>query len=204
MMKALVSLVVLATASVASAALVCEVTENTSPGAGLSSYTIWFNGDTAGDALNSFVGRIDGPLRQVWGVSWGSVYKTPYGDSNPASDEDSRLLLNQGWVTSVAGYYPDEDSNITPAGDGLYPGYGTYLAATATTDMLIAITPAYQQIDTAFARVVMATGDEVTLTGEAAAADEVQKLDLNVVIPEPATVGLLAVGAVVALLRRRR
>jgi len=205
MRKVLVALVVCSLASVATAAMTVEVVENASPGAGLKSYTIWFKGDTADDALAGFSGRIAGSLHQVWGFAFGSWGPTPYGDSVPADDKDTRLLLNQGALTSVAGFFPSEDAtNMQDQGMGIYYGDGSYLAATATTDMLFAITTAFQQTNTEFARVVIPVGQAATLTGTAAAADEIQKLDLNVNIPEPATLTLLAFGLGAALIRRRR
>ena len=113
MKRALVSLVVLAVASVASADLIWEVTTNASPGAGLASYTVWFKGVTPGDALAAFVGRIDGPLHQAWG-DYGFYLKTIYGDSNPMDNKDTRLLIPAGNVTSVAEYLPDEDAALPP------------------------------------------------------------------------------------------
>jgi len=205
MRNVLTALLVCSIGSVATAAMTVDVVENASPGAGLESYTIWFNGDVASDALAGFSGRIAGSLHQVWGFSFGSWFSTPYGDSSPPDAKDTRLLLNQGSLTSVAGYFPSEDAtNMADQGGGIFYGDGSYLAATATTDMLFAITAAYQQTNTEFARVVIPVGQQAMLTGQAAAADEIQMLLLDVTIPEPATLALLGIGGLAFLRRKRR
>ena len=216
MRMALISLVLLTVASVAPAALYCEVTENASPGAGLESYTVWFKGTVASDALAAFDGRIDGPLNQVWGavgdpITYMSTVHNPstsdtFWPGTAHIDQDSRMLLASGHLTTVL-TAPDEDaSGMAPVVGWMMhqTGTGTYLASTATTNMIFGIATGARSINLAFAQLVLATGDEVRLTGEAAAADEVQKLELDMVIPEPATLGLLLLGAGAALIRRRR
>lgn len=218
MRKLLVGLVVCSLASTATAALTMDVTKNASPGAGLDSYTIWFKGAVATDALAAFNGRIDGPLNQVWGavgVPPTITYMSTVHKGSPSDtfqlgtahiDPDTRLLLALGDLTTVL-QSPDEDaSGLAPVGG--WPmhqeGQGTYLAASASSNMIFGIAIGSRSMNLAFAQVVVPTGGQFSVVGEAAAADEVQKLVFDETIPEPATIGLLVVGSIVALIRRRR
>ena len=207
MKKVLAALVVCSVASVGLADLTVQVVKNASPGTGLDSYSIWFKGDTPGDALAGFVGSITGTLHQGW--YWvsppGFWFKTPYNNTGTENAKDTRLMFPEDWNTTVSGWKPIED-NASPvlATDGVYYGWGTYLAGGVGTDMVVALVPAYQTTDLEFARVVVPTDSQFTLTGEAGAANEKQKLVLDITVPEPATMGLLALGAAAALIRRRR
>ena len=213
MRMALISLVLLTVASVAPAAMYCEVTENASPGAGLKSYTVWFKGTVAGDELAAFDGRIDGPLNQVWGYFMAyspTVYNPSASDvwhtaDTSHVDQDSRMLLASGDLTTVL-TAPNEDASglATKAGWSNHEeGTGTYLADTPTTNMIFGILPTSRSLNLAFAQVVLAGTAEARLVAEAA-PDTGPKLVLDVIIPEPATLGLLLVGAGAALIRRRR
>ena len=207
MKKALATLVVLAVASAASADLICEIVTNTSPGTGLASYTIWFKGETSGDALAAFVGSITGPLHQGW--YWvsppGFWYKTPYNNTGTDNAKDTRLMFTEDDNTTVSGWKPTED-NASPVldTDGVYYGWGTYLAGAADTNMVIALTPTHQTTNLAFAQVVIPAGSQFTLKGEAGAANEKRKVILDITVPEPATLGLVMLGAAAVLARRRR
>ena len=57
---------VLALASAAGAEMMLDVRRNPDPEPGLESYTLWFTGDAAGEALSAFDGRFDGALSQTW------------------------------------------------------------------------------------------------------------------------------------------
>ena len=203
MRRALVSLVVLATASMASGALICEVTENASPAAGLSSWTVSFNGTTSGDELAAFTGSIKGPLHQVWGYAFGSWVKTIYGDSFVSDDRDTRILLTDAQIVSVLDPAEDNPADVDE-GLGIFSGVGTYFAATPDTYMMFILMAGDRSLNLDLFRVVVPDGEMVRVTGIAGAADEIQEVTVFVDIPEPATLGLLVIGAAAALIRRRR
>ena len=203
MRKALVGLVVCSIASVSMGAMTMDVTKNTSPGAGLDSYTISFNGTTSGDELAAFAGSIKGSLHQVWGYSFGTWLKSIYGDALIADARDTRILLTDAKIVSVLD--PDEDNPATvDEGAGVFSGFGTYYANTPTTDMIFILLTADRSLNLDLFRVVVPTGGQFTITGVAGAADEIQELEIEETIPEPATLGLLVIGAAGALIRRRR
>ena len=224
-MKKLVIVVgVLALASVASADLVCEVLTNPSPGAGLSSYTIYFKGATPGEYLSAFDGRFDGPMNQGW-FYWKSAWLTTawigdFATGESASwDCDTHVLVGRpaGGSGDQADYGvliaqgANEDLNTTgwtpsvtptPDGNGYQFGLGSYLANTLHTNMAFAIASAQQTENVAFAQIVT-QGGTVVLTGKAVANNS-SYIDLNMVIPEPATLALLAMGAAAVVARKRR
>ena len=203
MRNVLVGLVVCSIASVSMGALTMDVTKNASPAAGLESYTISFNGTTAGDELAAFTGSIKGNLHQVWGYSFGTWLTSVYGDAVIDDDRDTRILLTDAKIVSVQDPNEDNPANVDE-GMGIFSGFGTYFAETADTDMMFILMAGDRSLNLDLFRVVIPTGEQFGIVGSAGAANEVQELLFDETIPEPATLGLLLIGAAGALIRRRR
>ena len=214
MKKVLVALAVMSLASVASANLELVITANPDPGAGLESYNLTFKGVTAGDAFSAFDGRLEGKLSQCWYLNKGVYDSTPWSDyfSLPAEAtayaRDTHLLFDPHDAAHVLiASDPEEDmdtGSIVEVVNGYDRALGTYMATTATSNMAFAVPVAHQTLNQPFAQVVFPAGEVVTLTGTGVGNNQQALYLNNVVIPEPATLGLLAVGAVGALIRRRR
>lgn len=222
-MKKLVIVVgVLALASVASADLICEVVENASPGAGLKSYTVYFKGSTPGEYLSAFDGNFKGPMYQGWwyGKAWNP---TPwigsfFAGESASWDKDSHLLLgepphsssppgdpNTYGVLVAQGANEDMDTgNILegPDANGYEYALGTYMASTWDTNMAFALGSDWQTENVAFAQIVT-QGGTVMLTGKAV-ANNASYIDLDMAIPEPAALALLAMGAVGIITKRKK
>jgi hypothetical protein len=195
-----------------------EITDNGSPMAGLNSYTLTFKGTTPGDKFSAFDGAFTGVLSQMWyyykqwySTVWVGDFVLPLEASSAALD--SHLLLDPhdpSHVLVASGANEDLDSTgwtpgVTPPPDAnLYQrGLGTYISTTATSNMAFAVPVAFQKTIQPFAQIVIPDGETVHLTGTAVGFNA-QGLLLDLDIPEPATLGLLAFGAAGALIRRRR
>ena len=203
MRYALVGLVVCSIASVSMGALTMDVTKNASPGAGLDSYTVSFNGTTSGDELAAFTGSIKGNLHQVWGYSFGTWLTSVYGDAVIPDDRDTRILLTDAQIVSVQDPNEDNPADVDE-GMGVFSGLGTYFATTPDTDMMFILMGGDRSLNLDLFRVVVPTGQQFSIIGSVGAADEIQELVFDETIPEPATLGLLLIGAAGALIRRRR
>ena len=214
---------VLALASAASADLICEVVQNASPGAGLESYTVYFKGTTPGEYLSAVDISFNGPLYQGWwyGKAWNP---TPWigcfftGES-ASWDKDSHLLLGEpphaasppgdpqtyGVLVAVGAVEDLDTGNVTspPDANGYQFGLGTYLANASDSNMAFAIGSAWQTENVAFAQIVLESGTEALLTGKAV-ANNGSYIDLDVIIPEPAALALLAMGAAGIVMKRKK
>jgi len=226
MKKLVAMLAVLSVASVASADLRLEV-EMTNLGVNdfngdpLVKYDLYFRGDTPGQAMAGFVGSFTGPLHQQWYFSGGS----PFGETIHPDDftfftgianypHDTHLWLNSDGYETVGEGQPHENAVTWDpgfGGTGVNNGYGTWFANTADSHMVMAIKTANQTTNLYLMQIVTTSGATVLLNGEAAASNQAdlpngQKLvfDDYQIIPEPATIGLLVLGGVGALVRRRR
>jgi hypothetical protein len=225
MKKLLVGLAVLSMASVASAAL--QIVVEAGPALpsdteydNYTAYDIYFRAGEPGSIATSFEGRLDGPMLQLWYYKFGSYTSTEYLDdvlpNNHASGyqyTDTRLMFLSTKITQVSGYTPKEDYDQTteftcPLDPDLKNGLGRYFCGDSGvgTNMLFVIDSSIQSTNFHFMRVVVPDGTAVTLSCDIAAVDvDVHSIeDQTVIIPEPATIGLLLLGGAGALVRRRR
>ena len=213
MKKLLVVAAVMSLASVASADLMLEITDNGSPQAGLNSYTLTFKAATPGDKFSAFDGRFTGVMSQTWYNFKGWLTTVWVGDFSLPGEAataavDSHLLIDPNdpshvLIASGANEDFDDAAIIETTVDGYDRALGTYLSTTATSNMAFAVPVAYQKTIQPFAQIVIPDGEIVHLTATAVAYNG-QGLVLDLDIPEPATLGLLAFGAAGALIRRRR
>ena len=214
MKKALLAVAVMSLASAASADLEIQILNNPDPAAGLKSFTVYFLGVTSGDYLAAVDLRFDGTMHQVWSSTY---VHTPFGEDLSVGDpDDPRVALDTHLVfPSAQGVVPgstepDEDGTVgeNKTFDGMWmyngrEGFGSWFANTADTNMALGIDINFQVSNFAFAQIVYAVGSEIALTGKAV-GNNMQELELDMVIPEPATLGLVLLGGVAALARRRR
>ena len=222
MKKVLVVAAVMSLASVASADLMLEMTENAPPLAGLRSFTLTFKGVTAGDKFSAFDGNLTGPMSQNWywwkapdwvTTVWVGDFVLP-GEAASAA-VDTHLLFDPHDANHVLiASEPTEYVDTTGWGLGVAPptpdvndyqrGLGTYMATTATSNMAFAVPALYQVTVQPFAQVVVPDGEIVLLNATVVANNGYGLVLVDYPIPEPATLGLLALGAAGALIRRRR
>ena len=214
MKKVLLVAAVMSLASVASADLMLEITRNADPQVGLESYTLTFKGVTSGDSLSAFDGNFQGPMSQTWYYwkewlpsVWIGDFLLPAEAASAAVD--THLLLDPHDAAHVlVASEPTEDFDdlaiIETTVDGYDRALGTYMATTATSNMAFAIPVAYQVTVQPFAQIVIPAGETVLLNATAVSNNGYGLMLVDVPIPEPATLGLLALGAAGALIRRRR
>lgn len=170
--------------AVAQAGVAVVVDPGVDVGSGLTSFTVRLVADDPADTVTSWQGSFDGPMNQVKELG---IIDTPTLDRavGPLANEeqDSHLLLHLG----------DLLIETSPSETAVYLG-GTF-----------GIKPAATAQDLAFAQIVLRTGDEVLLSGTASNATGVKfSTDALIVVPEPATMLLLGIGGIGALIRRRR
>ena len=114
------------------------------------------------------------------------------GNSNPLPS-----LTPQQWIALVRPANENNDGSVGgPNVNGNWEGWGTSL------DCASGVTPVLQTSD--LANITVAVGGNALLNGAAAAVDGEKFTFNNIIIPEPATLGLLAMGGVGVLLRKRR
>ena len=205
---ALALVVVMAMAGSASAALqvVVEGPVDLDSGALLQFkiYAAIQPGDSMDEWASSIDGRFDGPMHQIWA---GGFYPTPMMDSATYLDanqqaRDTHMLFFSSIVGAVR--LPVED-NV--AGVGSYVS-GGFDQGGAPLNFAIGILGDYQVANFAIAQIVLpvtAKGVEpVTVTLKIAKRGGQDSIETVFDIPEPMTLGLLAVGAVGLVIRRRR
>ena len=210
MKKVLIAVAVMSLASVATADLMLGVTRNPDPQAGLESYTLTFTGVTPGDKFSAFDGSLRGPMSQTWYFTKGAWDSTVWvGDFFPGEEPDatldSHLLVDNVNVIIAVG--ADEAADTTTPLGTTPAGYtrllGTYMANSVNTNMAFAVPVAFQLTVQPFAQLVIPAGQKVHVLGTGVGFNA-QGLPIDIMVPEPATLGLLAFGAVGALIRRRR
>ena len=220
MKKLLLVAVVLSLGSVASADMEVVITENTGPltPTGYQSYVVSYNGATAGEELSAFDGNLTGTLLQAWYYvsstrifSTVSSYETFIAGEDASVASDTHLLVDTTDAAKVLiASSPEEDAVLfnpvqtTP--DGYRMGHGTYMATTAISNMAFAIPSAHQALSTDLFQVVIPAGSTALLNGTVVANNGTSIVHVNtpIPVPEPATMGLLAIGGIGALIRRRR
>jgi hypothetical protein len=174
-----------AVSAVAQAAVVVNIVQNPDPAPGLSSYTVRMVADTEANRVTAFQGSFTGDLNQVG--AFGGALATP-------------TLTNAAFLT------PDErarDTHFLFTDGQLLPAETPAETATSLSGAF-GIVPAATAQDLALAQIVMQSGGTVTLNGMVVSGTGATQWEGSVVIPEPATMGLLAPLALGLLARRRR
>ena len=195
--------------------------EATALGGGLTSYAVYVVGPT-GEKMSSFDGRFDGVLYQAHpsGAGTASGWATDLQTPEMAA-MDSHLLFSQSDAAVVRG--PTAEDNDASQGWVQYggptppifyaeEGLGTYLGADdgagGATTMAMGILGTAQADSFLFAQLIIPDGELVTMTGSLGiASGGGQAIGLGgngVIIPEPATIGMLLIGSLGLIARRRR
>ena len=209
MKKVLAMLVVFSIGSVAMADLSVDIVADTDAdlaAAGLKAWDVYIRGTSSDDVMTSWDGGLKGDLHQAWGFAFGSWASSVWSDGFTASKYDTHMALTLSETVPVRAPEEDFDQNSPPKVDkgmGLFWSMGSYFQETADTSMAFGIKPASQALDLHFMRIVMPSSGVCTLKGTAVAKSGFGTA-VDETIPEPATMGLLMVGAIGALIRRRR
>jgi hypothetical protein len=187
MKKSTALVCVLAMAGMANAAVNVTADHDLATCPGYDVVTVHLVADTPAETVVAFDGGFYGSMNQIW--KFGNTAPTPDlevfpGDTAPDPCDSHFLLLDSEELIVTA-----------PAEDG--PGTGSFLTATMGLGIV--------EQDLSIAQIVIPVGQSVQLTTTVAngAGDET---GINVPInalPEPATLGLLAMGGL-AVIRRRR
>ena len=178
MKTTLTVLAVLCMATIANAGI--NVTYTSTPLAGnLVQYTVHLIGDNAADMPSAWDGTFTGPLNQFMVAT---VLTTP--TLTIASALGADLAADTHFMV----YDKDIQSGRSPS------------ESATMLEGAIAV-PKPLTMDTILAQLVMPVGGQATMVGEAANATG-SKFAINTVIPEPATLSLLGLGALA--LRRRK
>jgi hypothetical protein len=166
------------------AGVTVEVEPGVSVGSGLTSYTVNLIADSPADEVAAFDGGFSGAMNQVGAFS--GALPTPTLDNVNA------------YLTPTE---KSQDSHFLFLIDQLVIETAPAETASSLTGVFgVKVPDRAESLE--FAQIVLADGDSVELTGTASngAGDA---FDVSTVIPEPATMSLLGLGAL-AIIRRRR
>ena len=198
MKRIVVTLAVVCLVTAAQAAVTINVVNNGAPATGLTSYTVQVVADTLPEASTAFDGNFEGNMNQVKELGMIDTPSEtravgPMTAVEEASDSHFLFLLTELTIVNT----PAEDANTLAGDDGVLPA--------TTVNAVFGIKPAsvLQTLD--LAQIVIADGQPAVLLNGVLSDGSGHKTTLvNIPIPEPASALLLALGGVVALIRRRR
>jgi hypothetical protein len=164
------------------AGVTVEVEPGVSVGGGLTSYTVNLVADSPTDWVAAFDGGFSGPMSQF---KVASILDTP-----------TLTIAN-----ALSAGEKSQDSHFLFLDTQLLPETPPAETANSLTGVFAVNVPDRAE-SLEFAQIVLADGDSIALTGEVANGDG-DLFDVSTVIPEPATMSLLGLGAL-AIIRRRR
>jgi hypothetical protein len=216
-------LALLAMVTVSQAAVTLDIQNMGAPtssfAAGLEDYSCWLltlNADDASEIssldFDKNIGKgFSGPLHQVWQVTddgFGTITKTPTPNRTDADVSvpygmDSHMLIALTTLDPIVVNPITEDSSGTGSPvtlpSTLEAGMGTFLSGTVAL-------PSNTATSVPLAWLVIPNGQSVdySFSVGGAQAGQSQQFAGSIVVPEPATMGLLAIGGIAALIRRRR
>jgi len=218
MKKLLAVAVLLCVASVASADLqwvITEVVDTDLSSRNLRGFNVSLVGTVADkDELAAVDGVLTGSLSQCWfsGATATPDIGSPWTllPSPTAMMVDTHVLADLAGTDVIVAKKPTEDSDL-PGGNleliGSYQrGVGTKVTGpNGTENFAYAIPSGSQSLSTQLLHVVIPDGTTARLVATAVAQDGTgYAIDTPIPVPEPATLGLLAIGGIGALIRRRR
>jgi len=172
--------VMMTLAMAAPADVIVDVGTGVSVGSGLTSYTVWLVAETPADWVTGFDGEFGGPMNQI---KYGTLYTPTLDNASQLADpgQDSHFLfLNAELLIDT----------VAETANSLTGVFG--------------VKESYRAESLEFAQIVLADGASIPLIGEVGTVAGGSPVDISTIIPEPASMSLLGLGALAIIRRRRR